>query len=128
MKKIISILVVSFLFISLGKSHTTAKPPKKILGQWNIEKVVLKSGMEDDVDKYIRLKKGGILEGGRIGEKSNKKGIWKYKKKNKILRLDSKEGNRDDGDYKILKLTKKEMIITRNDVKIYLTKNIKKEK
>ena len=65
------------------------------------------------------------MHGGRIGKEPNKHGQWQYNKKDDKLIFQSESRNKDDGDYKVEKLTRNEMILLRGPMRIYMEKVMK---
>ncbi|WP_340074972.1 lipocalin family protein [Leptobacterium sp. I13] len=120
MKHTISILMLVVFFLSSCK---TAEP---LIGYWEIYKVSYDNGetILDERDKWIEFVKGGILKGGDIGKSSDKTGKWTLSDDYKVLTFDVGDV-RDSGDYLIEKITKNQMVLLRNNTRIYMEKGEK---
>ncbi|RNC87769.1 MAG: hypothetical protein ED556_00855 [Winogradskyella sp.] len=96
----------------------------KLIGKWNVEKIVTEDETITEGIKFIELLEDGSMRGGQIGKEATKFGEWAYDEARKILTFDSKkEGGRGgDGDYLVLELTDDSLVIEKDEVKVYLTK------
>ena len=72
--------------------------------------------------KFIEFHSNGDLTGGRVGESPNKSGNWKLNKKTKVLTVTTPKYPRDSGDYAIIELSKKRLLLCKDSVNIYLDK------
>ena len=65
------------------------------------------------------------MSGGRIGHEANRAGHWKLDDKKQIITLITPDQLSDSGDYTIIKLSKKKMILVKESIKIFLEKGKK---
>ena len=116
MKKNWLILFILSLFLT---SFIMSRVPKGLLAKWTVSKVKHKDGSISNISKkYIRFLKNGTMKT-PIG-----KGKWNYDKQNNLLIIGSNEGskNHDDGSYKIISLSKNELVLEKDSVVVYLIK------
>lgn len=96
---------------------------KLLYGRWEIYKFQ-KAGSPERTKrkKFIVLHPDGHFSAGTIGNEPDKTGTWSYGKKGPTFSMQSEEGNKDDGDYHIEKLTPKELVLMRDSIVIYFEK------
>ena len=114
MKKII---LFCFVFLLLS---TTNK--EEIIGYWELYKIEKLSihKTKEKRSKFIKFYENGKLEGGRIGEDVRNTGTWKIKQNVLII----SGGVSDSGDYNIELLTKDQLILFKDSVRIHLDRGI----
>ena len=115
-----------FLVLSVSICLSFTSGIDKLLGKWYVEKVVFEGKTDKEGTKFLEFLEDGMLKGGRKGEAASKLGKWRYNKKDRILTLISESKKRDDGDYKVLKLTSNVLIMKAVEddkaMKVYLKK------
>ena len=115
-------LLISLCLI-LSVSLFSCNKEQMMIGQWEIYKLQKPNGqLIEKRKKYIIFSKDGSMHGGRIGKEPNKHGQWQYNKEGNKLIFQSESRNKDDGDYKIEKLSRNEMILLRGPMRIFMEK------
>ena len=118
MKKI---LLALYLIVSISLSSCNKE--KMIFGHWEIYKLHRPNNqIIEKRKKYIIFSKDGSMYGGRIGNKPNKNGQWQYKIKDNKLVFRSESHNKDDGDYVVEKLSRNELVLLRDGMRIFMEK------
>lgn len=93
----------------------------KVVGKWLVDQIEKPGGrMKKERDKYIVLHPDGRLEGGRVNKAPDKIGKWVLNSGNKTIEFISKEGNKDDGIYGIVKVKRKKLILDREGFRVFL--------
>ncbi len=96
---------------------------KHLIGTWEIYKVQKKNkSPKENREKFLQFDEDGTIQGGSIGDAPSKNGTWTLDDTNLILTLNTAEGNKDDGEYSIVKLNKREMILLKNAYTIFFEK------
>ena len=94
----------------------------RLIGRWEIYKLTKGNKTKEKRKKYIIFHKDGRLSGGRIGKEPNKNGTWSFDKKSNTLLLNSTENQNDLDKYQIKKLTRKDLVLIKDSMLIYLEK------
>lgn len=117
MKLIRSAIILVTVFFLFGMTTKS-----KLVGYWELYKVENSSELKTRKKrtKFIEFHKDGKLTGGRIGESPNKSGKWELKKK--TVTLITPDYPKENGDYEIIELSRKSLILHRDGIKIYLDK------
>jgi len=110
MKKL-SILVVLLAFASLANAQT-----KKIIGSWLMTRV------EVDGDVHEPYFITDFKESGKMEVMGMEAGTWKYDKATHSIVMESELDKDFNGKGKILKLDKKELVVSKDGAKLYYTK------
>ena len=117
--RITVLFALSIFFFSFSPIPKT----KHLVGKWEIYKIQKKDkNPKERRDKFLQFNIDSSIKAGTIGQEPNKFGTWILDKNTKVLSLKTDSGNKDDGDYLITKLTKKEMILTKDNYDIFLEK------
>lgn len=113
-----------FLFACFFVLGFTSKPKgKHLVGTWEIYKIQKKNKTpKENREKFLQFNKDGTVQGGSIGDAPSKNGTWTLDDTNLILTLNTAEGNNVDGEYSIVKLNKREMILLKNAYTIFFEK------
>ncbi|MDX1828648.1 MAG: lipocalin family protein [Lutibacter sp.] len=112
MKKLTLLLLISFFTL------TSFTPPTKLLGNWKISKIInTKTRKHDNSMDRMSFKQGGVFE----ASKGNlvKSGTWSYDENENLITLNV---GQEDAHFKILKLSKKKLVLKNFESKIYLKK------
>ena len=102
----------------------------EILGYWEVFKTENSENnyTENERKVYIEFKENGVFKAGQIRQ-SNKIiriGKWKYKSRKNVIHLKvPKKNTKDNGDYKILQLTKDRLILRRFSITIHMERGEK---
>lgn len=110
MKKL-SILVLFLAFASMANAQT-----KKLIGSWLMTRV------EVDGDIHEPYFITDFKENGKVEAMGMDAGTWKYDKANHSLIMESELDKDFNGEGKILKLNKTELVISKDGAKIYYQK------
>ena len=101
------------------------KPPKKLLGYWEVVKLESKEGkVKEGKRKFIEFHKDGTMQGGKVGSIADRNGLWAYHKEQNSVEIRRDGGSNDDGIYLIEKLSSTDLILfhTEDSVKVFLEK------
>ena len=122
MKLTHSAILLFAIFFLFGM---TTKP--KVVGYWEIYKIerLGKPKAKNQRGKFIEFHPDGKMTGGRIGEEPNKSGEWKLNKKARTITFITPERPQDGGDYSIIELSKKSLILQKDSTKAYLDRGMK---
>jgi hypothetical protein len=117
--RITVLFALSIFFFSFSPIPKT----KHLVGKWEIYKIQKKDKNPKELrDKFLHFNIDGSIKAGTIGQDPNKLGTWFLDKNTKVLSLKTNMGNKDDGDYLIIKLTKKEMTLRKDTYDVFLEK------
>ncbi len=94
----------------------------KIVGYWELYRIEkLKTNrIKEKRTKFIQFNADGKLEGGRIGEKSDRFGFWEMKGDLSSIDITVPDYPSENGTYEILKLTDNQLVLFKDSVKIFL--------
>ncbi len=114
---LIVLLLVCFILIA------GTKPPKKLIGYWQVVKIERKDGtVKDNIRKFIEFHKDGTMEGGTLGSIPNKSGTWTYDKETNSVNLIDPKSTHDSGIYTILELSSTDLIMMKDSNKVFFEK------
>jgi hypothetical protein len=117
--------VLFILFFILSSAFIAR--PRKIIGYWEVVKLEKENGgVEDTRERFIQFYDDGTIEAGNINYEPTKIGAWTLDKKEKVLTFNSKTKTNSDGDYEILILKRKEMVLKKGPITIHLEEVKKK--
>lgn len=110
--------IMLFAFVAVLLASCSSEP--SVVGHWSIEKVQFGEDVQptQDEKKSLEFMEDGTFHSGENGKKVDRDGTWEHDAEKNILTMLANDGNRDDGDYKVEKLTEEEFIITRDDLKV----------
>ncbi|CAL2079138.1 protein of unknown function [Tenacibaculum sp. 190524A02b] len=104
--------------IGLLLSFSVNQLEKKLIGSWKVITVIKEDGTKKEGRKMITFRKDGAVESMKDNG-SKMTGFWKYDKKQSLLQM-SDETKEKWTDFKVLKLTGKELIL-KDERKTYET-------
>mgnify|MGYP000615938006 CR=1 FL=1 len=116
-------IAIIVCLVAIGGLYEGDKPPKKLIGYWEVTKVEKNDGtIRKGNRKFLEFHKDGTLQGGKVGSYADKNGNWTYTKDSNTLTLSGDPGY--SGDYEILELnsTDMEMLYLEDSTKIYMIK------
>jgi hypothetical protein len=117
--RVILFITLSLLFLSFSHSPKV----KHLIGTWEIYMIQKKGKNPKELrEKFLHFSKDGSIIGGVIGEEYSEKGTWVLDKTTNILTLETEDRDGERGDYLIIKLTKKEMVLRKDNYDIFLEK------
>lgn len=120
MKKI-AVITFSLFFISIITAFNPSQ--KRIVGYWKIEKMVFPKPTPHKKDIYLHFQKNNQLTSGSLKRKGNKlQGDWTLNKKTKTITINSNPQRSDNGEYKILSIDQRSMILEKDSIKLHLRK------
>ena len=112
MKKLPLLLLISFFTLM---SFT---PPKELLGSWKISKIInTKTKKQDNFIDKMSFLQDGVFEASK-GDLVQS-GTWYFDENENMITLNV---GQEDAHYKILKLSKKKLVLEDFESKIYLKK------
>lgn len=114
------ISLIAFIAILL----TACSGGDTIVGHWAVDQVIVngETKSKDNVQKSLNFKEDGKFDSGEDGKKIDRSGTWIYDEEKKILTMLANDGNKDDGDYNVEKLTAEELVISKDELKVVLKK------
>lgn len=80
--------------------------------------------MEEATTKWVKFKNDGKLEGGNLTNQVRKTGTWTIDDKNKKISILSDNKSKDDGEYYFEYLDSNKLLLSKDNVKVYLVKTI----
>lgn len=120
--------VIFILFIVSVLSFSGSRKTE-IIGYWEVYKTENKENDYTETERrvFIEFKDTGVFMAGKIGQKNKveRAGKWRYKNRKNVICLKVPKYKKDNGDYKILQLTKDRLILRRFSITIYMEKGEK---
>ena len=116
---------IVFFFILSTAIIAPKNDVKLLYGKWNIDKVEnIKTNKTFEVSRFLDFKKDDVLEGGLINKKADNFGKWKLNTNKDIITISSSndKASSKDGDFLILDITEKELVIKKDNIKVYFIK------
>lgn len=114
------ISLIAFIAILL----TACSGGDTVVGHWAVDQVIVngETKSKDNVQKSLDFKEDGKFDSGEDGKKIERSGTWSYDEEKQTLTMKGDGGNKDDGDYKVEKLTADELVISKDELKVALKK------
>lgn len=117
MKKITLLIIISFVTL------TAFTPPETLIGDWTVVKIKdTKNRPQEKVIEWMSFKEGGVIEAGT--DYVDASGVWSYDESKKTITV--KIARNPSTTFKIIKLSKKKLILENFESKIILKKAKKK--
>lgn len=109
--------LVALFFAACTKSPS-------VVGHWGVDQVIVdgETMTKDNVQKSLDFKEDGTFDSGEDGKKIDRSGTWSHDAEKQILTMKANDGNKDDGDYAVEKLTADELVISKDGLKVVLKK------
>lgn len=109
-------------FIAILLTACSSEP--SVIGHWKVASVVVQGEERADPseEKSLEFFEDGTFFSGERGKHIDRDGTWEHDNDVKTLSMMANDGNRDDGAYTIITLTDEELVITKDELTVTLTK------
>lgn len=111
-----------FAFVAILLASCSSDPT--VVGHWRVDSVIMEGEERGDPseEKSLEFFEDGTFFSGEQGKHIDRDGTWKHDTEAQTLTMLANDGNRDDGDYKVEKLTNEELVISKDDLTVTLKK------